>query len=62
MRLKADSLLVGRLVTPAGHRGHRNVADSGWESLGGTGGWNQPNYLIHLDFTGSTSCYLYDLE
>lgn len=41
MRLKADELRVGRLVMPAGHQGHRKVADNGWQSLGGTGGWNQ---------------------
>lgn len=62
MRLKADGLCVGRPVTPAGHHGHGKVTDHGWESLGGAEGWNQPNCLIHRDFTGSTSCHLYDLE
>lgn len=37
MRLKADELCVGRLVTPAGHQGHRNVAQWDgrvWEAQG----------------------------
>lgn len=34
--LKADKLREGGLL-PAGHKGHRKVAASEWESPGGTG-------------------------
>lgn len=52
--LKAGELHIGRLVTPVCHKGHRKVADSGWETPGRL---NQSNCLIHLDFDGFASWF-----